>query len=168
MTETLGIMGYMHILVETIKVEGTNQPVHAHITIGELAKVDSAAKPSGSAFNETFLLEIPENPSRLAIFVQEGEKKLGECRYDINPFAEHEAIAHTVESDLFDNDNKKIGTIKIKLTFFSSKYGSLKVRIFELDFPKNIVDQFKEAKVKIRYGIFAQSTPVRPLGGQFD
>ncbi len=61
---------------------------------------------------------------------KEGEKVIGECRYDLNPFAEHEAISHTVESDLFDNDNKKKGVVKLKLTFFSAKYGKLKVRIF--------------------------------------
>lgn len=95
-----------------------------------MAKVDSGAKTSGAVFNETFLLEIPLNPSRLVIECLEKDKKLGECRYDLNPFVEHEAITHTIESDLFDNENKKKGAVKLKLTFFSAKYGKLRVRIF--------------------------------------
>lgn len=48
--------------------------------------MDSTAKPSGSVFNQTFLLEIPKDPSRLALIAKEKDKNLGECRYDINPF----------------------------------------------------------------------------------
>ena len=66
----------------------------------------------------------------MAIICQEGVKKIGECRYDINPFVDHEAITHSVESDLFDNENKKKGIVKLKLTFFSAKYGKLRCRIF--------------------------------------
>ena len=77
MSQTISIMGYMHILLETINIEGATQPIHAHISIGDLAKVNSAAKTTGSIFNETFLLEIPTNPSRLAIVAQTGEINLG-------------------------------------------------------------------------------------------
>jgi hypothetical protein len=45
------IIGYMHIIIETIKADDASEPIHAHISIGELSKVDSAAKPSGSIFN---------------------------------------------------------------------------------------------------------------------
>lgn len=50
------IIGYMHVIIETLKADDVSEPIHAHISIGELSKVDSAAKPSGSMFNETFLL----------------------------------------------------------------------------------------------------------------
>lgn len=87
MSTSSAIMGYMHIIIESIKVDDAKEPIHAHISIGELSKVDSASRPSGSAFNETFLLEIPKDPSRLTIIAKEKDKNLGECRYDINPFA---------------------------------------------------------------------------------
>lgn len=56
MNQPTSIIGYMHIIVETIKVDEAQEPIHAHISIGELAKVDSVAHLSGSVFNETFLL----------------------------------------------------------------------------------------------------------------
>lgn len=96
MADKIEIMGYMHIIIESITVENVTEPIFANIAVGDLTKVDTAEKVSGSAFNEIFLLEIPENPPRLAITVCQKDKKLGECRYDITPFSEHEAIAHTV------------------------------------------------------------------------
>jgi hypothetical protein len=65
------IMGYMHVIIESLKADDATKPIHAHISIGELSKVDTSAKPTGSVFNETFLLEVPSNPSRLAIICQE-------------------------------------------------------------------------------------------------
>lgn len=64
------IMGYMHVIIENLSAEDAKNPIHAHISIGELSKVDTTEKPSGSVFNETFLLEIPKDPSRLAIICQ--------------------------------------------------------------------------------------------------
>lgn len=51
MNSTPAIVGYMHIVIETIKAEDTTTPVHAHISIGEMSKVDTSAKASGSIFN---------------------------------------------------------------------------------------------------------------------
>jgi hypothetical protein len=31
-----------------------------------------------------------------------------------------------------------------------------------------MIQEYKEAKVKVRFGMFAQSTPVRPLDKPFD
>lgn len=56
----------------------------------------------------------------------------------------------------------------MKITFYSSRYGKLRVRIFHLEFHPAILEQFKQAKVKVRFGIHAQSTPVRPLDQPFD
>lgn len=50
------IIGYMHIIIESMSAPQASKPIHAHISIGELSKVDSIKKPSGSTFNETFLL----------------------------------------------------------------------------------------------------------------
>lgn len=44
----------------------------------------------------------------------------------------------------------------------------MRVRVFHLEFHPSMVEQFKEAKVKVRFGIHAQSTPVRPLSETFD
>ena len=93
----------------------------------------------------------------------EGEKKLGECRYDVLPFFGHEAATHTIESELYNDDNKVVGNLKMKITYYSSKYGRLKVRIFGLEFPEPVAKQFEEAKVKVRLGVHAQTTPDRKL-----
>ena len=61
-----------------------------------------------------------------------------------------------------------MGLAKLKVTFYSSKYGKLRVRVFHLEFHPTMVEQFKEAKVKVRFGIHAQSTPIRPLSQPFD
>lgn len=69
----------------------------------------------------------------------EGEKILGECRYDIHPFMERDGGTNTLNSDLFGEENKKIGHAKLKLTFYSTKNGTLKVRIFGLEFHPEFV-----------------------------
>ena len=56
----------------------------------------------------------------------------------------------------------------MKITFYSSSHGKLRVRIFHLEFVAQLVEQFKEARVKVRYGIYAQTTPLRELGKPFD
>lgn len=40
------VVGYLHLLVESIKVD-TSEPIHAHITLGDIAKVDTSPKLSG-------------------------------------------------------------------------------------------------------------------------
>ena len=49
----------------------------------------------------------------------------------------------------------------MKVTFYSSEYGKLKIRIFHLEFVNQLVEQFKSAKAKVRLGVYAQSTAVR-------
>lgn len=56
----------------------------------------------------------------------------------------------------------------MKLTYYSSRLGKLRIRIFGLQFPQPVVEQFKEAKVKVRIGIHAQTTAVRKLAEEFD
>ncbi len=50
------IIGYMHVIIESMSGQQATKPIHAHISIGELSKVDTNKKPSGSSFNETYLL----------------------------------------------------------------------------------------------------------------
>lgn len=92
----MSVIGYIHVLVENLELKDTKSPIHAHISLGEVAKVDTTPKPSGSSVNEVFLIEVPKDPSRLRICGLEGEKNLGECRYDVNPFFEHEGSQHTI------------------------------------------------------------------------
>jgi hypothetical protein len=66
--------------------------------LGNNAKCDTKSYVSGAAVNEVFLIEVPEDPSRLAAdFKMEG-KSLGECRYDISPFFTHLGNAHSITS----------------------------------------------------------------------
>lgn len=44
-------MGYLHILVESIQLDDVQNPIHAHITFGEIAKVDTTPQPSGTILN---------------------------------------------------------------------------------------------------------------------
>ena len=61
------VIGFLHVLVENIELKEANQPIHAKISLGEIAKVDTSAKPSGSTFNDVFLIEVPTDPSRLIL-----------------------------------------------------------------------------------------------------
>lgn len=90
------VVGYLHVFVDTISLKDVTAPIHAQVSLGEVAKVTTNPKPSGQLVNEVFLIEVPKEPSRLIICGYEGEKKVGECRYDVNPFFDHEANAHTI------------------------------------------------------------------------
>ena len=76
---------------------------------------------------------------------------------------DREGITHTIDSDLFDEANKKAGIVRLKITYYSAANGKLKVRIFHLEFHPDMVKEFKQAKVKVVSSIHAQSTEVRPL-----
>lgn len=97
-----------------------------------MAKVDTTPKLSGEPVNEVFLIEVSNKPARFILHCYEGEKRLSECRYDIKPFVDRDGICHTIDSDLFDDDNKKAGIAKLKVTYYSGKNGKLKIRIFHL------------------------------------
>lgn len=90
------MIGFIHVLVQNLQLKNASNPIHANISLGEVAKVDTTPRPSGSPVNEVFLIEVPKDPSRLRICGQEGEKNVGECRYDVNPFFEHEGSQHTI------------------------------------------------------------------------
>lgn len=79
-------------------------------------------------------MEVPKEPTKLSLNVMNGENVIGDCRYDITPFYEHAGGLNAMESDLYGGEeNKKVGKIKFKLTFYPAKYGKLRVRIFNLE-----------------------------------
>lgn len=63
-----------------------------------------------------------------------------------------------MSSEITDNDQKKKGTVNIKLTYYSAEHGKLKIRIFHLSLLDPIVEYYKQAKLKLKIGIFAQSS----------
>jgi len=66
------IIGYLHVLVQTMTVKKENAgPVKANISLGEIAKVETQSKKSGEQWNDVFLIEVPQNPSRLAVVCSE-------------------------------------------------------------------------------------------------
>lgn len=56
---------------------------------------------------------------------------------------DREGITHTIDSDLFNEDNKKAGIVRLKITYYSAVNGKLKVRIFHLEFHPDMVKEFK-------------------------
>jgi hypothetical protein len=88
--------------------------------MGANANCQTKAYPSGPV-NEVFLIEVPEGPTaRLIADFKAGEESIGECRFGIDPFFEHAGAAHSMSSDITDNDQKKKGTVSIKLTYYSA------------------------------------------------
>ena len=47
----------------------------------------------------------------------------------------------------------------MKIAFYSSRYGKLRVRIFGIEFPEQVAQQFPAIKAKVRIGVHAQTTP---------
>ena len=80
----------------------------------------------------------------------------------------HAGLAHAIESDLYNNDNKSQGNIKLKLTYYSAEHGKLKLRIFHMSLILQFVERFKTAKIRAKVGIHMQTTPEQSLEKDFD
>lgn len=88
----------------------------------------------------------------------ETEKLIGECRYDILPFFDHPGSVHSMTSDLTNIDQVKQGTVALKITYYSAEFGRLRVRVFGLSMAEVVADHYKQAKLKIKVGVYAQSS----------
>lgn len=104
----------------------------------------------------------------MTVICKSGETVIGECRYDVNPFTKHQGLAHSIESDLYDNQNQSQGRITLKLTYYSSEHGKLRLRIFHMSLIPAFVERFKTAKIRAKLGIHMQSTPEQSLEKDFD
>lgn len=56
---------------------------------------------------------------------------------------ERDGITSTINSDLFDDENKKTGSVVIRVTYYSAKHGKLRIRVFHIEFHPDTVAQFK-------------------------
>lgn len=126
------LKGYLYILIENFNAPGVEAPLACHVSLGQIAKCNTAAAPSGTSVNEVFLIEVPEDPSRLVFELREGEGVIGDCRYDVNPFFNHPGAAHSITSDIINNSSEVRGSINIKITYYSAEFGKLKLRVFHL------------------------------------
>jgi hypothetical protein len=162
------LKGYLYILIETFTVPSAEGNVSCHLSLGQIAKCNTAAVPSGTAINEVFLIEVPEDPSRLVMELWEKETVVGDCRYDVNPFFNHPGAAHTISSDIINNSSEVKGTINTKITYYSAQFGKLKLRVFHLELTPAFAERFKTAKLKLKSGIFAQSSPDWDMSKEFD
>lgn len=50
------IIGYVHLLIQSISVKESDQQIKVNISLGETAKVDTSVKNSGSIWNEVYLI----------------------------------------------------------------------------------------------------------------
>lgn len=131
-TKPVKIKGYLYVLVEHFTIPEADKNVSCTLSLGNNASCETKAYASGAPVNEVFLIEVPEDPSRLvAEFRQEGTS-LGECRYDVNPFFEHPGNAHTMSSEIMNAGQEKKGSVNMKITYYSAEYGKLRVRVFHL------------------------------------
>lgn len=81
----------------------------------------------------------------------------------MNPFFEHPGASHAINSDFIGEKGDVIGNISIKVTYYSAEFGKLKIRVFHLSLAPQFVEKFKHAKLKIKIGVFAQSSPIQDL-----
>ena len=71
------IIGYAHILIQSISGKDPESQIKANISLGEIAKVDTSIKKSGETWNEVFLIEVPQDPARLTIVCKSGDTIIG-------------------------------------------------------------------------------------------
>lgn len=50
------IIGYVHLLIQTISVKDEEKEISANVSLGEIAKADTSVKKSGDTWNEVFLI----------------------------------------------------------------------------------------------------------------
>jgi hypothetical protein len=86
----------------------------------------------------------------------------------VNPFFEHVGAAHSMTSEVNDSNQEKKGIVNIKITYFSAEFGKLKIRVFHLSMVNPIIEHYKAAKLKIKIGIFSQSSALWDMKKDFD
>jgi len=133
-----------------------------------VAKCNTTPKPSGTKISEVFLIEVPTEPTRLVMEFNEEDTCIGDCRYDITPFFGHPGSSHTITSEIVNNNSEIKGSTNIKITFFSAEFGKLKLRVFHLSLTQPFIDRFKKAHLKIKIGVFSQSSPEWEMDKEFD
>jgi len=73
-----------------------------------------------------------------------------------------------MSSEIVDEKQEKKGTVNIKITYYSAEHGKMRIRVFHLSMVDPIVDHYKTAKLKIKIGIYAQSSTVWDMKTEFD
>jgi len=114
------LKGYLYILIDSFTAPGVEAPLACHVSLGQIAKCNTVSAPSGTSVNEVFLVEVPEDPSRLVFELKEGGNVIGDCRYDVNPFFNHPGAAHSITSDIINNSSEVTGSVNIKITYYSA------------------------------------------------
>ena len=86
----------------------------------------------------------------------------------MDPFFAHVGNVHSMSSEIVDSKQEKKGSVNIKITYYSGEHGKLRIRVFHLSMVEPIVDHYKAAKLKIRIGIYAQSSTLWDMKKDFD
>ena len=58
--------------------------------------------------------------------------------------------------------------MNLKITYYSAEFGKLRIRVFHLSMVDPIVEHYQKAKLKIRTGIYAQSSQMWEMKNNFD
>lgn len=56
----------------------------------------------------------------------------------------------------------------MKITYYSAEYGKLKIRVFHLSMVEPVIEHYKQARLKVKIGIFAQSSSLWDMKTNFD
>ena len=59
------LKGYLYIIVESFNAPDQASELTCNISLGIVAKCNTQPSLSGKVINEVFLMEVPEEPSRL-------------------------------------------------------------------------------------------------------
>lgn len=56
----------------------------------------------------------------------------------------------------------------MKITYYSAEYGKLRIRVFHLSMVEPVIEHYKQARLKVKIGIFAQSSALWDMKANFD
>jgi hypothetical protein len=71
-------------------------------------------------------------------------------------------------SDIVNTSQEKKGSVNMKITYYSAEYGKLKIRVFHLSMVEPVIEHYKQARLKVKIGIFAQSSSLWDMKTNFD
>ena len=58
--------------------------------------------------------------------------------------------------------------MSVKITYFSAGHGKMRLRVFSLEIDAQVVKHYKQAKLKAKIGIYAQSSETWDMTLPFD
>jgi hypothetical protein len=153
--------GYLNIQVQGIKIvpkeNSPATPLVLEVKVGEL-EVKSEPQSPNDTWNLLYLLQVMGESTRASFKLVQGETLIGECRFDIQPLMQYEGKTNLIESEMMDLENVSGAAISLRLTYYSAKYGRLRLKINSLNLNQAVASKIKQISARFKLGPFIKTT----------